>query len=132
MPQGDCFHAAFERLIHCQILRDGLQRRIVHGVVSGARNSEVERLRFLHAWVEYDEPASGVRMVEDFSNNRQIIVPAVLYYALGRIAAHECVHYSRREVCERAGETGHSGPWAPEHWRIIHESGGVVERQGAA
>lgn len=107
--EGDCYQAALDLFFG---LRPGwpklaIDARLVHGA---PRLQREPFERFGHAWVEW-EPAIGLPLVYDFSNGREVIVPAVLYYRLGDIDPRESRSYSHAEAREFILRFEHYGPW---------------------
>lgn len=104
---GDCFQAAAHAL-----LAAGPTALLVHGEVAHA---DLPGVRYVHAWVEYDEPSpSGpVRMVWEVANGRQMIIPQQFYYLIGKVAEHpgKLKRYPRHEAFRKMSAALHYGPW---------------------
>lgn len=82
---------------------------IVHGEVQG--QGQISNIRYGHAWVEDDAN------VYDFSNNRQMIVPKMIYYMIGNINPDDPKKYRKytfTEARRKSIETGIYGPWEIE------------------
>jgi hypothetical protein len=79
---------------------------LVHAEVRG--QGKIEGLRYGHAWIEDDEN------VYDFSNNRELIVPKVVYYAIGNIETtnpKKYVRYTFPEARQKMLKTKNYGCW---------------------
>ena len=82
---------------------------VVHAEVQG--QGAISHLRYGHAWVEDDI------FVYDYSNNREIIFPKVLYYRIGQVNTEDATKYRRYtfdEARRKMLETGIYGPWDVE------------------
>ena len=102
-PTGDCYEAAGS-YVSDMVLSDKAEGlTLVHGVVSGQGPLEGQRLD--HAWIEVDE------IVIDRAQGRNLILPRVLYYLLGRIDTTESQRYAPEEVMELIQRHEHWGPW---------------------
>lgn len=113
---GDCFTAALERAL--ELHEDGADVRIVHALPVGT-GGEVEGLHYWHAFcVVTERHESGVEfeVVHDFSNGNEAILPASLYFKIGRIT--ESWSYSMAEWLAAASEHGTYGPWV-EGWESM-------------
>lgn len=115
--KGDCFRAAMLLLIDWEIMgRKPAEIRgrvqLVHGIPLGT-GGNAYGLRFAHAWVEADVIIDGHRMtyVFDHANGKKRKVPALVYYAIGRINAEECERYSKDEAAKLCLDAKHYGPW---------------------
>lgn len=97
---GDCFESAFKMFFQGSD-EDAL---LVHAEVLG--QGPLEGVRFSHAFVQ----ANGT--VYDNTNGRGVVMPAVLYRAIGCIDEIGNIHvYTRQQALEQATTTGHYGPW---------------------
>ena len=112
--------------------------RLVHGSPLGT-GGDARGQRFPHSWVEVDNNPTDAekeamlaklsdedksqlktmweRMPEmnvtvyDYSNGREIEVPAALYYGLGNIEKSENRYYDYQEALKVSNKFGHYGPW---------------------
>jgi hypothetical protein len=94
---------------------------IVHAEVQG--QGKVSDIRYGHAWVEDDE------LIYDFSNNREIVFPKQLYYAIGDIKTDNPKKYRKYtfdEARKKMVETKHYGCWDLE---VDYAEGGEITEQ---
>ena len=109
---GDCYEIAGKHMLENAHSNDIL----CHGEVTG--QGELNGIKYGHAWIERGD------LVIDKSNGRNIQMPKLVYYILGKIGQpsfdqagnyHEGktnVHrYSYPEFSEKILEFGHWGPW---------------------
>ena len=92
---------------------------LVHAEVQG--QGKVSNLRYGHAWIEDDEN------VYDFSNGRELIIPKVLYYAIGDIKTDNPKKYQKytfSEARKRMLQYKHYGCWDLD---VEYKEGGEVE-----
>jgi len=92
---------------------------LVHAEVRG--QGKIEGIRYGHAWIEDDVN------VYDFSNNREIIIPKVVYYALGNIETSnpkKYVRYTFPEARQKMLKTGTYGCWDLD---VQYADGGKIE-----
>jgi 8-oxo-dGTP pyrophosphatase MutT (NUDIX family) len=91
---------------------------LVHAEVQG--QGKVSNLRYGHAWIEDDEN------VYDFSNGRELIIPKVLYYAIGDIRTNNPKKYQKytfSEARKRMLQYKHYGCWDLD---VEYKEGGSV------
>jgi hypothetical protein len=91
---------------------------LVHAEVQG--QGKVSNLRYGHAWIEDDEN------VYDFSNGRELIIPKVLYYAIGDIRTNNPKKYQKytfSEARKRMLQYKHYGCWDLD---VEYKEGGNV------
>jgi hypothetical protein len=91
---------------------------LVHAEVQG--QGKVSNLRYGHAWIEDDEN------VYDFSNARELIIPKVLYYAIGDIRTNNPKKYQKytfSEARKRMLQYKHYGCWDLD---VEYKEGGNV------
>lgn len=91
---------------------------LVHAEVQG--QGKVSNLRYGHAWIEDDEN------VYDFSNGRELIIPKVLYYAIGDIKTDNPKKYQKytfSEARKRMLQYKHYGCWDLD---VEYKEGGEV------
>lgn len=75
--------------------------------------------RYGHCWIEYDltlpvqgtDETRSIRMVYDFSNGKEIDLPAQLYYKVGQIEEDKVRRYTQTEAAVHMLMTEHFGPW---------------------
>lgn len=96
---GDCYEAGCRLILEL----DDFKYRLVHGMVNG--QGKLSGLRFGHCWVETS------KLVYDFSNGRELVIPKEEYYAIGRINPNECKYYTCDEAREWILKTQHWGAW---------------------
>lgn len=96
---GDCFESnAKYALDHPDVL-------LCHGIPTGQEGSEIEGVRFSHAWTEKGNE------VTDVSNGRHITLPKQIYYLLGKINPKEVVKYDYQKLIRKLDKNSHWGPW---------------------
>ena len=105
MKKGDCYLAAGMALL---VHRAPEHAVLVHGVVTG-QVGRVQGKQYGHAWIEYT--MDGIVMVWEVANGRDLLLPAELYYRLGRIDRAACVEYTRDEMNAQLKAHKHWGPW---------------------
>jgi len=108
---GDCYEAAgslFMDLCFRGGDPDFSRAELVHGVPTLQCEPFI---KYGHAWLEFDNPKLGVRMVRDPSNGRDVTMPRDYYYQLGKIDPAECRRYKFGDLRRWVTETGHWGPW---------------------
>jgi hypothetical protein len=79
---------------------------LVHAEVKG--QGKIKGIMYGHAWIEDDVN------VYDFSNNREIIMPKDVYYAIGRIKTDnpkKYLRYTFEEARNKMLDTGNYGCW---------------------
>ena len=101
---GNCFSVAASGVVAIPT-PEGFTLELIHGNPTGS--GRIEGIEFAHAWIELSDE-SGM-MVIDFSNGRDAIAPAPLYYRHGKIT--ETVRYGREEAIREMVKSGHYGPW---------------------
>jgi hypothetical protein len=123
--KGDCYLVAGQLAL--EIKNNKIDYKgtpyLVHAEV---RHSQIEGLRFGHAFIEDDEN------VYDFSNNREIIIPKQLYYYFGDINPRDKKKYRKytfKEARDKMLSTGHYGCWDIE---VDYEKGGRTIAQTPA
>jgi len=111
---GDCFDAAV-KFVMDKPKEEQDSYQIVHGYPTG--QGDIEGMRFIHAWVETAEEIDGfsIPVVIDPSNGREVTMPKVMYYKLGKIDPDEVVIYEPQEAFLNCVTYGHWGPWDLEH-----------------
>jgi hypothetical protein len=95
---------------------------LIHAEVKG--QGKAEGIRFGHAWVEDDEN------VYDYSNGRRIVMPKVVYYAIGDIQTDNPLKYQRYTFPEARAKmlkTKHYGSWDIE---TEYADGGLIAPNG--
>ena len=98
---GDCYCIAGHYLMDNGISNPNLV--MVHGEVSG--QGQISGIRYGHAWIEDGD------MVIDNSNNRNLKIPKMIYYAIGNIEADKTFRYNLEQMRRKVLDTGHWGPW---------------------
>jgi|GEM_PF-1161240 len=101
---GDCYVSAGGMVTRNKIDFEGTPH-LVHGEVTG--QGAIKGLKYGHAWVEDDI------YVYDYSNNRELVVPKIVYYRIGNIADEKgkLYRYTFKEAMEKMVETENYGPW---------------------
>jgi len=95
---------------------------LVHAEVQG--QGAISNIRYGHAWIEDDEN------VYDFSNNRELVIPKEIYYAIGGINTDNPKKYQKytfAEARKKMVETGIYGCWDLE---VDYADGGKTETGG--
>lgn len=107
---GDCYEAAGQFCMGSVFMPEPIEfvgePHLVHAEVKG--QGKAEGIRFGHAWVEDDEN------VYDYSNGRRIVMPKVVYYAIGDIQTDNSLKYQRYTFPEARAKmlkTKHYGSW---------------------
>ena len=100
---GNCFEVAAIELFH----RDG-KAQLVHGIVS---HSRIKGLRFVHAWVEYQDDELGDILVCDNTMPGCNAIQREHYYNAGEILEAELVRYSEAQAITKLDAHRHYGPW---------------------
>lgn len=112
---GDCFQAAVN--LFFDKFADNPSARICHGVPLG--RGEIEGIRFDHAWVEVDESQGTLpdgteiwdTVVYDYSNGNEVVIPAALYYHIGKIRPQDVKRFTAKEALEKMDKLRFYGPW---------------------
>jgi len=98
---GDCYEAAVKIML---LDTPNPNLRLVHGEVAG--QGPLEGVTLGHAWVEDGD------VVIDNTNGRNITMPKVVYYAIGRIDQINNFHvYTTEEARTKVLSFLHYGPW---------------------
>lgn len=107
---GDCYEAAGQFCMGSAFMPEPIEfvgePHLVHAEVKG--QGKAEGIRFGHAWVEDDEN------VYDYSNGRRIVMPKLVYYAIGDIQTENPLKYQRYTFPEARAKmlkTKHYGSW---------------------
>ena len=107
---GDCYEAAGQFCMGSVFMPEPIEfvgePHLVHAEVKG--QGKAEGIRFGHAWVEDEEN------VYDYSNGRRIVMPKVIYYAIGDIQTEHPEKYQRYTFPEARAKmlkTKHYGSW---------------------
>lgn len=99
--KGDCFRVAAE-------VAERIGGEVVHGICTG--KGKIEGVRFAHAWAERGGE------VYEFSNGNRGVLPAALYYRVGRVTV--VARYTVEEARALMLRTEHYGPWAAELYEV--------------
>jgi len=109
MAKGDCYEANARWIWLNNNKPDINEYTLVHGVAIGQKGTEIENMEFGHCWIEKGE------MIFDHSNNRNISVPKVLYYAIGQIfemqKKYKFYRYKLSDIIKFMMKTKNWGPW---------------------
>ena len=107
---GDCYEAAGQFCMGSAFMPEPIEfvgePHLVHAEVKG--QGKAEGIRFGHAWIEDDEN------VYDYSNGRRIVMPKVVYYAIGDIQTENPEKYQKYTFPEARAKmlkTKHYGSW---------------------
>ena len=105
--EGRCFELTWDAFFsfHDKTYKDGL---LVHGMVSG--QGPLDGIRYAHAWIEMGDLVYDVSRV-GIDRDEALIIPKVLYYAIGNIIDEQVVRYTRDEARKLSLEHETSGPW---------------------
>lgn len=99
---GDCFEANLNLLLDMKVTAPDAV--LVHAEVAG--QGPLEGVRFAHAFVQAGDT------VYDNTNGRGVVLPAVLYRAIGNVDWIGNYHtYTVDEAVAKMLEHGHYGPW---------------------
>jgi hypothetical protein len=112
---GDCFQAATNLLF--DKFAGEPSARICHGVPLG--KGKIEGIRFDHGWVEVEEEVGELpdgekvydTMVYDYSNGKEMKMPAAFYYHFGEIRSEDVKRFTAEEALTEMKEKGFYGPW---------------------
>ena len=102
---GNCYKSAGDFCMLAPVEFIG-EPYLVHAEVKGQKKAE--GIRFGHAWVEDDEN------VYDYSNDREIVMPKVIYYAIGDIETNNPKKYQKYTIPEARAKmlkTKNYGSW---------------------
>lgn len=103
MSMGDCYEAAGRYIIDHSIA-SGSDLVLVHGEVAG--QGQLNGVNFGHAWI-----LDGDTVI-DKSNGRNLVLPKIVYYALGGIDRINNFHeYTWEEARRYIMLYEHWGPW---------------------
>ena len=123
---GDCYEAAAQFCMGSVYMAEPVEfvgePYLVHAEVKG--QGKAEGIRFGHAWVEDDEN------VYDYSNGRRIVMPKVVYYAIGDVQTENPLKYQRYTFSEARAKmlkTKHYGSWDIE---TEYADGGLMTEGG--
>ena len=123
---GDCYEAAGQFCMGSAFMPESIEflgePHLIHAEVKG--QGKAEGIRFGHAWVEDDEN------VYDYSNGRRIVMPKVVYYAIGDIQTDNPSKYQRYTFPEARAKmlkTKHYGSWDID---TEYADGGVMAEGG--
>lgn len=113
MPKGDCFYTHGNFVVNSKFMNNGTDDtwRIVHGIVINKNDNKP----MTHCWLEYrhviDHPKVDVNvlMCVDKSNDRDVELPAALYYRAGRIET--VVRYDFDSYINMLQKHKNYGPW---------------------
>ena len=72
---GDCYEAAGRHVTDAWLRGEAEGLTLVHGIVSGQGALAGQRIG--HAWTEFE---SGIPMVRDVANGKNLVLPRALYY----------------------------------------------------
>jgi hypothetical protein len=120
---GDCYAAAGQFCMGSVYMKEPVEfvgePYLIHAEVRG--QGKIEGLRFGHAWVEDDEN------VYDYSNARKIVMPKVVYYAIGDVKTENPLKYQKYTFPEARAKmlkTKHYGSWDIE---TEYKDGGLID-----
>ena len=120
---GDCYYSAGQFIFNDKFKANKIKfigtPYLVHAEVQG--QGKISHLRYGHAWVEDDS------FVYDYSNQRELVIPKFLYYAIGDIKTNNPLKYRKYtfdEASKKMLETGNYGCWDLE---VEYNDGGTIE-----
>jgi hypothetical protein len=104
---GDCYEAAGRfMMLKGMLAKDPTRYRLVHAEVAG--QGGLEGVTYGHGFVVDTE----AQTVIDKSNGRDLELPVLLYYTLGKIDEIGNIHeYTYSEMAKKITRHGHWGPW---------------------
>jgi hypothetical protein len=119
--KGDCYYVGGTAVINEHIDdREYIgELHLVHAEVQG--QGDISHIRYGHAWIEDDVN------VYDFSNNRELIIPKIVYYAIGDVKTDNPLKYQRytfNEARRKMVESGHYGCWDLD---VEYNDGGFIK-----
>lgn len=102
--------ASYDRAEHEQMIQETeqLMKSIAEEISVETKQRMTQRLNDLRQQIFENEMSTTVY---DFSNGNEAIVPAALYYAIGKINKEDNRYYSRDAANEMMATNGHYGPW---------------------
>jgi hypothetical protein len=101
---GDCYEAAGRYVMDNALFPgDNPNLILVHGEVTG--QGPIAGVKFGHAWVEDGD------LVRDYSRDRKVEMPKIVYYALGNIEESKVFKYTPEEMRRKILDYEHWGPW---------------------
>jgi len=106
---GDCYYAAGKIALDNDFIKKHEfigTPYLIHAEVTG--QGGIKGLKYGHAWIEDDV------LVYDYSNNRELKIPKVLYYAIGNIKTTNPKKYQKytfKEAKEKMLSSGNYGCW---------------------
>lgn len=101
---GNCYEAAAIFMFDRCSLSNKCNLILVHGEVAG--QGHLEGITFGHAWI-----LDGNTVIDN-SNNRNVILPKEVYYAIGKIEEiNNFFEYSWEKTRENLLRYKHYGPW---------------------
>ena len=120
--RGDCYYIAGQFAMDNIFTPKKIDYKgtpyLVHAEVQG--QGKVSNLRYGHAWIEDDEN------VYDFSNDRELIIPKVVYYAIGDIKTDNPKKYQKYTFAEarrKMVQTRNYGCWDLD---VEYKNGGEI------
>ncbi len=104
---GDCYQAAGSFMLQkCMLKPDSRKYLLVHAEVAG--QGQLEGITYGHGFVIDTESQTII----DKSNGRNLELPVLLYYTLGKIDEIGNIHeYTYREMQQKITTFQHWGPW---------------------
>jgi len=108
---GDCYEAAGKYMMdNCM---SGCNLVLVHGEVTG--QGDITGIKYGHAWVEDDDT------VIDKSNGRDITMPKIVYYILGKIGQPDMSSWGNPNATSpvMTSENTHRYTWEQTRAKIL-------------
>lgn len=107
MELGNCYKVAGKLFMDSEIgLAEPFPRELGEVVLVHGRPT-LQRSPFCkygHAWLEIGDALC-------YDSERDLVVPKVLFYAIGKINPDECYYYDVPTFRKMINESGHWGPW---------------------
>ena len=110
---GDCYEAAGRYMMQeCSLGNDDCSLVLVHGEVGG--QGPLEGVRYGHAWVEDGDT------VIDNSNGRDIRMPKMLYYMLGKLGQPDMEKWGKSpDAIDTSNANLHRYEWESARKKIL-------------
>jgi hypothetical protein len=125
--EGNCFAAAFWLANAAKLT--GYEPVVVHGSPTLARPPFD---KYAHAWVEIAVPLEHITgakivgledetlpLVLDYSNGLSAVLPAQIYYSIGKIEPTSCRRYSLAAARDHIAKKRHYGPYHRNSGRTL-------------
>ena len=116
MKLGNCYELAAEALLagNLKCFKDYPDATVylAHGYPTGT-GGDAEHLKYGHAWIELYVNYGNILVanVGNFKGDKVVLVPQLVYYAVGSINCDEVTRYTRKQTRTNMLDSEHWGPW---------------------